>query len=144
MTPNVNYVTPITQRASNLSGTPHTIPSTIRPILLPTVAESVTQLVNSQLGKIGNDSNSHTAWNTTKQITQQVGGFFVGVGEVVGETAKGAYELAKNMGQTYNDSTYGKYVDIADLVTRKITEKPGQYRLRIYTFSNTKRKYRSH
>ncbi|OQX01882.1 MAG: hypothetical protein BWK73_44565 [Thiothrix lacustris] len=104
MTPNVNYVTPITQRTSHLSGNLHTTPQTIRPILLPAAAESVTRLVS--------------------RTTQQVGGFFVGVGKVVGETVKGTYELAKNMGQTYNDVTYGKYVDIAGLAARKITEKP--------------------
>jgi hypothetical protein len=48
----------------------------------------------------------------------------VGIGEVVGETAKGTYEFAKNMGQTYSDVTYGKYVDITDLAARKITGKP--------------------
>lgn len=133
MTPNVNYVKPITQHTSSLSGNLHTTPQTIRPVLLPSATESVTRLVSSQLGKIGNDSNNpsidfspnnHTTWNATKQTTQQVGGFFVGVGEVVGETAKGAYELAQNIGQTYNDVTYGKYVDIADLAARQITEKP--------------------
>jgi hypothetical protein len=115
MTLNVNYVTPITQRTSNLSDNLHTTLQTIHPILPPAAAKSVTQLVSSELGKIDN-------WNATKQTAQQVGGFFVGIGEVVGETAKGTYEFAKNIGQTYSDVTYGKYVDIADLAARKITE----------------------